>query len=109
MSTGSAFVVREKDVSGHLTSLYAGGDKVVSQVEDSKNQTREVIGLLLVLIFLYKLTCRWNQVPRKFHTATPRNWRHFLGEVFLPEGYPATVSEGKCLSSIVRCLLVEFL
>ena len=58
MSTGSAFVVREKDVSGHLTSLYTGGDKVVSQVEDSKNQTREVMGLLPVLIFLHGLTCR---------------------------------------------------
>ncbi len=33
-------------------------------------------------------------------------WRHFLSEVFLPEGYPATVSEGKYLTSI-RSLFSE--
>ncbi|PIL22760.1 hypothetical protein GSI_15454 [Ganoderma sinense ZZ0214-1] len=71
MSTRSAFVVREKDVSGHLTSLYTDGDKVASRVDES-NKNREV--------------------PVRLHTAT-RSWRQFLGEVFLPEGYPATVSE----------------
>lgn len=40
----SAFVVREKDVSGHLTALYTDGDKVVvRQVEDSKTN-RQVMG-----------------------------------------------------------------
>ncbi|RDX46145.1 DUF647-domain-containing protein [Lentinus brumalis] len=59
----SGFVIREKDGSGHVTALYRSG---------LERQSKQ-LGL-----------------PKK---TAAHGWRQLLSDVFLPEGYPATVSD----------------
>ncbi|KAH9930524.1 DUF647-domain-containing protein [Epithele typhae] len=71
--SAAAFVVREKDGSGRVTGVYSGG------VQLANGHTSESRSLQ----------------PSSNKKRPRRTWNDFLSDVFLPEGYPATVSDGE--------------
>ncbi|KAI0765221.1 vitamin B6 photo-protection and homoeostasis-domain-containing protein [Fomes fomentarius] len=70
MASGPRFVVRERDGSGRIVAQYASGTERPSQKPGSHVKTSASA------------------------SGLGRNgWRYLLSNVFLPEGYPATVSD----------------
>ncbi|KZT68412.1 DUF647-domain-containing protein [Daedalea quercina L-15889] len=75
-------VVSERDDSGRLVASYTVGSSVSKRNESSSLSSSESVGV----------------------RHRRRSWRHILSNVFLPSGYPATVSPDYLLYSIYNAL-----